>query len=429
MLDQAMKAPRSTRRILRNNLTQRFPAVPINWSEAEPSEATSSPPTPTQGACNAAFQATRSRLESLTRPLNRTQAHPEEAVLPSHHVDVEKTAELEIGSISSCCDAADPPVVSNGNSNGLVIEEASKEHIEMSAMDINLLEKENSPGKEEGESAVNVLSEQAELLPIKVSCYIPDPPCVAPFMPVKEVLSLDLNLESITRYQAKPRSMYTFLCAQEFRRDEYCSHVKHIHEEIHAGLSGWLEQRCPLAHYGCPYSIRQRYPGQKGADVIYNTALESFGIRPALPPHHCDQSPPQSPSTQEILSDTKKSTSKSSKSPSKFLLTTENDMECNGNITQNNILNAKKEEDFEDYLPVPRADFNSLPSEVLRHMAGFLDGYSLCNMALTSRLLREVVCSILEEKGIVTLQWERRTVDGRPSWDIAYKVRRYSDRV
>lgn len=96
-------------------------------------------------------------------------------------------------------------------------------------------------------------------------------------------LGLDLTLETITRYQSKPNDMYTFLCGQEFRRDEYSWHYKNVHNDIHGGLNGWLEHRCPLAHYGCMYSLRRFYPTVKGATVIHNDTLESFGVKPFVP--------------------------------------------------------------------------------------------------------------------------------------------------
>ncbi|XP_072162875.1 F-box only protein 30-like [Diadema setosum] len=91
-------------------------------------------------------------------------------------------------------------------------------------------------------------------------------------------LSLDLSLESITRYQAKPDSMYTFLCAQEFRRDEYPYHFQNVHSDIHGGLNGWMEQRCPLAPYGCTYSQRRLFPSSRGAHIVHSENLESFGL-------------------------------------------------------------------------------------------------------------------------------------------------------
>ena len=85
---------------------------------------------------------------------------------------------------------------------------------------------------------------------------VPDPPVDDVSLMLQEILSLDLNMEFVTRYQAKPKSMYTFLCAQVFRRDEYASHFRNLHTEILSNLNGWLEQRCPLANQGCTYSFR-----------------------------------------------------------------------------------------------------------------------------------------------------------------------------
>ena len=101
---------------------------------------------------------------------------------------------------------------------------------------------------------------------------------------------LDLRLETETRLQTKPRSMYTFVCAQQFRRDEYQWHSKNVHDDILGGMNNWLEQRCPMASYGCGYSVRRMYP--KGvhesedttlspkSTIVFSPGVESFGIAP-----------------------------------------------------------------------------------------------------------------------------------------------------
>ena len=63
-----------------------------------------------------------------------------------------------------------------------------------------------------------------------------------------------------------------------------------------------------------------------------------------------------------------------------------------------------------------------LPYEILRYMARFLDGYSLCNLSLTCSLLRDVCCSLLEDRGLVIHEWEPVQKDGRRCWQITYKV-------
>ena len=40
-----------------------------------------------------------------------------------------------------------------------------------------------------------------------------------------------------------------------------------------------MEQRCPLAPYGCTFSQRRLYPGSQGARIIHSENLESFGLR------------------------------------------------------------------------------------------------------------------------------------------------------
>ena len=61
---------------------------------------------------------------------------------------------------------------------------------------------------------------------------------------------------------------------------------------------------------------------------------------------------------------------------------------------------------------------SQLPSELLRYLTQFLDAFSLCNLALTSKLLRQICCSILEERGMVIQQWEKQ----RGHWEVAYRV-------
>ncbi|KAK7903930.1 hypothetical protein WMY93_016537 [Mugilogobius chulae] len=90
-------------------------------------------------------------------------------------------------------------------------------------------------------------------------------------------LRLDLVLECVARYQTKQRSMFTFVCGQLFRRDEFSSHFKNVHGDIHAGLNGWMEQRCPLAYYGCTYSQRRFCPQVQGFRIIHDRHLGSFG--------------------------------------------------------------------------------------------------------------------------------------------------------
>lgn len=183
-------------------------------------------------------------------------------------------------------------------------------------------------------------------------------------------LRLDLVLECVARYQTKQRSMFTFVCGQLFRRDEFSSHFKNVHGDIHAGLNGWMEQRCPLAYYGCTYSQRRFCPSVQGFRIIHDRHLGSFGVQPGLP------------------------------------------------LKSGPDLHRK---------PRPfgsqRDRFSSLPFEVLQHVASFLDSFSLCQLSRVSRTMRDVCASLLQMRGMVVLLWDKkRRADGSSSWQITDKV-------
>uniref|UniRef100_A0A673BQQ3 F-box protein 40, tandem duplicate 2 n=1 Tax=Sphaeramia orbicularis TaxID=375764 RepID=A0A673BQQ3_9TELE len=62
---------------------------------------------------------------------------------------------------------------------------------------------------------------------------------------------------------------------------------------------------------------------------------------------------------------------------------------------------------------------NSLPYEVLCHMASFLDSLSLSQLALVSRLMRQVCSSLLEDRGMVVLRWEKKSQSrGGTKWRV-----------
>ncbi|XP_077443828.1 F-box only protein 30b isoform X2 [Stigmatopora argus] len=166
-------------------------------------------------------------------------------------------------------------------------------------------------------------------------------------------------------YNSRYQHMFPFVCAQSFRRDEFAWHFDNVHGDIHAGLNGWMEHRCPLALYGCTFSQRRFYPSAPGAKVVHDRHLRAFGVQP-LP-----ESRPSGHSPSDQLS--------------------------------------------------------RLPKEILRHVAGFLDGFSLCQLSLVSRTLRDVCACLLHNRGIVELRWERRPSSaGHVTWRVKHKVWRFS---
>ncbi|XP_022533285.2 F-box only protein 30b [Astyanax mexicanus] len=179
-------------------------------------------------------------------------------------------------------------------------------------------------------------------------------------------LRLDLTLEQLVpRPSWAPRegSMFTFECGQLFRREEFLSHFRNVHGDIHSGLNGWMEHRCPLAYYGCTYSQRRFCPSKQGSRIVHDRHLRSFGVQPVM------------------------------------------DMMVESGCDR----------------------LSGLPFEILQHIARFLDGFSLCQLSMVSRTMRDVCASLLQTRGMVVVQWEKRQCpDGSRSWKIKDKVWRFS---
>ncbi|KAL3970875.1 claudin [Sarotherodon galilaeus] len=174
-------------------------------------------------------------------------------------------------------------------------------------------------------------------------------------------LHLQLQAESVNSRHNRASCVFTFLCGHTFHRREFATHVRNVHCEIHTCLSGWFEQRCPLAYLGCTYSQRRFHPSTHKAAVTYNKELRSFNLRPTFEGLVGDNSPTSSEGSGDSLS--------------------------------------------------------SLPYEVLCHMASFLDSLSLFQLALVSHLMRQVCSTLLKERGMVTLRWEKKTYShGRTKW-------------
>ncbi|XP_043996681.1 F-box only protein 40-like isoform X1 [Gambusia affinis] len=183
-------------------------------------------------------------------------------------------------------------------------------------------------------------------------------------------MQLQLQVESVTSRHNKASSAFTFLCGHTFQRTEYGKHFKNIHSDIQMCVNGWFEQRCPLAYMGCTYSQRRFRPSTFEATVNFNEELGCFGLHPFIP----------------------------------FSQPT------GGGHTEGG----------EDRL-------SSLPYEVLCHMASFLDSQSLSQLALVSRLMRQVCSSLLQERGMVTLCWERTSSSrGRAKWRVSHRVWQFS---
>ncbi|XP_040006965.1 F-box only protein 40-like [Xiphias gladius] len=200
-------------------------------------------------------------------------------------------------------------------------------------------------------------------------------------------LHLQLQAESVNSRHSRASCVFAFLCGHTFHRREFATHFRNVHSDIQTCLSGWFEQRCPLAYLGCTYSQRRFQPSTHEARVTYNQQLRSFNLRLTPVASLGDASQP----------------SRSSADSS----------------TAQGEGGGRPGGGGEDSL-------SSLPYEVLCHMASFLDSMSLSQLALVSRLMRQVCSTLLQERGMVTLRWERKTYSHRgakwrakPVWEFS----------
>ncbi|XP_060942322.1 F-box only protein 40-like [Limanda limanda] len=174
-------------------------------------------------------------------------------------------------------------------------------------------------------------------------------------------LRLQLQAESVNSRHSRASCVFAFLCGHTFHRREFAAHVRNVHGDIQTCLSGWFEQRCPLAYLGCTYSQGRFEPSTQKATVTFNQQLRSFNLRPTL-------------------------------------------VDGGGGVSS----------------------LSSLPYEVLCHVTSFLDSLSLSQLSLVSRLMRQVCSSLLQDRGMVTLRWERTTDShggarwrAKPVWEFS----------
>uniref|UniRef100_A0A452I0B8 Uncharacterized protein n=1 Tax=Gopherus agassizii TaxID=38772 RepID=A0A452I0B8_9SAUR len=190
-------------------------------------------------------------------------------------------------------------------------------------------------------------------------------------------LHVELHTECVTRRHNKSCSAFTFTCNHFFRRDEFPSHFKNVHADIQSCLNGWFQHRCPLAYLGCTFVQNRFYPASRKAKIIYSQHLDTFAIKPEVDP---------------VLSEIQK---------------------CN--FTRSN--QGKNKESL-----------SSLPLELLQYIAGFLDSFSLSQLSQVSVLMRDICATLLQERGMVLLLWEKKRYShGGTSWRARKKIWQFSN--
>ncbi|VDN98221.1 unnamed protein product [Rodentolepis nana] len=185
-------------------------------------------------------------------------------------------------------------------------------------------------------------------------------------------------MEFFPRYVQKPAAMYTFLCNQDIPRAAYARHTL-LHSEAIVQADYWLEQRCPLAYLGCPFSVVRLRPNSTSppARLAYMPTLNAFTV--CYTPSASMNAQPTSPL---VVNYTKSPTN-----PPASLLAAVRNTTTNGCVATSWL--------------------DLLPLEVIKKIVDMLDEVSLMNLFRVSPFLGEVCRRTLLTRGIVSPMWQR----------------------
>ncbi|KAK3103055.1 hypothetical protein FSP39_016096 [Pinctada imbricata] len=438
VLQKSMRTPKRIRKVFQNSITVKYPSVPLETTHSidsmedipsdyaqndsdddtdgnAPWEESRYPPGLKKSVVRSIYKASQEASNSLTYALDYVSSHIGKTALLEKIKEMKETEgadELTDGKSQSeedvQKDEKSPSAMCSNNINDVLITETSADafNVEVTSSEQNEVQSPSVLHK----SLVKGSDNDKDDSDLK-SLYHKQ-------IRLHELLGVSLSIECISKYQPKPLKMFTFLCAQNFRRDEYAWHFKNVHNDIHCGLNGLLEQRCPLAHQGCDFTYQKMFPKRPQGQIVHSALLESFGLvtsddfeEELLQIQTTSDSDHQCQSNTEIWK---------LREATPEIMTS-----CKYDSCINIFPRYRRCSGCHSYHSLSRQDnqetliLTSLPFEVLQHIAIFLDGFSLCNLSLTCRLLRHVSCTLLEQKGMVVLQWEPRTTEKGVSWQVA----------
>lgn len=189
------------------------------------------------------------------------------------------------------------------------------------------------------------------------------------------LLHLHLQTESTTRRHNRASSAFSHVCGLFFRRDEYRSHFRNMHSDIESSLCGWFQQRCPLAYLGCTFTQTRFRPAGQQATIRFCRGPGTFVLQP------------------DVAS----------------------------------ALHKGRQDPIPESDPDPNQDpLSSLPLEILRQIVAYLDSITLSQLSQVSHLMRALCATLLQERGMVSLKWEREAPShGRCSWTCQKKASRF----
>lgn len=189
------------------------------------------------------------------------------------------------------------------------------------------------------------------------------------------LLHLDLQTESVTRRHNRTSSAFSHMCGLFFRRDEFRYHFRNMHSDIQSSLCGWFQQRCPLAYLGCTFTQTRFRPAGQRASIRFCRGPDTFVLQPDVP----------------------------------------------------SALYEGRQAPIPGSDPDPNQDpLSGLPLEILRQIVAYLDSFTLSQLSQVSHLMRALCATLLQERGMVSLKWEREAPShGRCSWTCQKKASRF----
>ncbi|XP_029028147.1 F-box only protein 40 [Betta splendens] len=191
-------------------------------------------------------------------------------------------------------------------------------------------------------------------------------------------LHVRVEEEPVTRRHNRSSSAFSRVCGRFFRRDEFRRHFRNVHCDVQSCVSGWLQQRCPLAYLGCTFSQTRLRPAGHQGPVRFCQSGCCF----VLQPHVSAASGPTA---------------------------------------------AGAGAGADPASPSGPPALSAMPLEILQRIAAHLDSFTLSQLSQVSRLMRDVCATLLQERGMVSLKWEKKTYShGGSSWRCRKKVWEFS---
>jgi len=166
---------------------------------------------------------------------------------------------------------------------------------------------------------------------------------------------LDNTMECLSRIVTNTNNMFSYMCGQIFRRDEFCWHYQNCHCDFYGGLDNWIEQSCSYSNYGCKFKQHRFLPNSHNCELAFNADRSCIVLR------------------------------------------------------ENEKLFQNQPVSFLIYLPV----------EIIESIIFYLDSYSIGQLMLTCTYLKNLCLTFLKNRGIVDVVWKKREFsNGYKTWQI-----------